>query len=155
MERIKIKKLLEQVENGEIDQLTLEQMFDELTPEVAVDFKNVFSENFTGFFKDSEETMLFLGEAYGQLGIQLDDIPLDLTEDTDFIYYFLSNFTREGIIGEKDLRFYKDCIEKAKRTQTILLLRREKAEQQELQGREQKITEAVDLVNREQGQQLD
>ena len=154
MERIEIKKLLEQVENGKMDPLTLEKKFDELTEE-ARDFKNVFSENFEGFFRNSEETMSFLGEAYGQLGIQIDDIPLDLTKDANFIFSFLIHFTREGIIRKEDLRFYKDCIEKAEKTQKILLLRREKAKQDELKGREQAIKVVEDLVNRNQGQQLE
>ena len=141
MERIEIKKLLEQLENDEMDSFDLEKMFDELTEE-ARDFKNVFSESFKGFLND-EETMSFLGEAYGQLGIQIDDIPLDLTKDANFIFSFLIHFTREGIIREEDLRFYKDCIEKAEKTQKILLLRREKAKQDELKGREQAIKAAT------------
>lgn len=103
------------------------------------------------------EVIEMLGEAYGKLGISVDELPTIGMQDTSFLRGYLDNFPVNGKIiieeGHPEYGQYIELYNLVKRVQSELDLKHQKEEQDELNGRIQKIAEAEDLVNREQSQQ--
>lgn len=101
------------------------------------------------------DRILKFGEAYGRLGIKPQEIPEIALGDRSFIegYLFYYPEKEERIVGEgkRDYDKYMEYFNILERAQNELDLRKEREEQDTLNGRTKIITEAEALVYQEQG----
>lgn len=135
-------------------------ILEEIPDEISREFRDAFWENdgkhviMNGepFYED--DAIHFLGRVFGRLGIEVEELPSVVLNDTIFIDGYLleigSQIVREG---DPDYSFYSKGVDFVKRIQAQLDLRHEKENQIILQGRAKTISEAEALVDQQQGQQ--
>lgn len=103
------------------------------------------------------DVISILGEAYGKLGIPVEELPEIGIQDTIFLKGYLYNFPKNEhtIIkeGAPEYGQYMELFNLVQRAQGELDLKNQKKEQDDLNGRTRKIAEAEALVYMQQGQQ--
>lgn len=152
----------EQITSQKLGGIGVLDVFEEIPDEISTELRDGFWENdgkhviMNGEPFVEEEAIRFLGEAFGRLGIKVDDLPSIVLNDTSFIDSYFMSFpiTENKALREEhpDYSWYKNGVDFVTKIQAQLDLRHEKEEQINLQGRSKKISEAEALVDRQQGQ---